>query len=304
MIRVLAVLALLAPILLPGLLFAQTASVALTGTPVAGTRVDIDWSGPNGQGDWVGLAPVGSPGSAWSGAAYAYTTGGSPASIVLPSEAGAYELRYVTGASAVLASVPVTVAPLPAGGTGGASLSPLGALMGGEALSVSWQGPGASGDWIGLARPGTPGSDFVAGSYAYVSAGNPVSIQLPLGGGDYELRYVTADNAILVALPVSVRGGTLPEVALQPASAAPGAALSIPLGPEAPRAPTDYLYISRPGAPDGDYAGGWIAIPGAGPVAIAAPQEPGAWELRYVVTLGSEAQVIGRAPLAVTASGK
>ena len=88
---------------------AQSASLAPTGELRSGQTLTVRWTGPNGQGDWVGLAPVGSAGSAWVGASYAYTNMGNPVSIPLPAEGGSFELRYVTGASQILTSIPVTI---------------------------------------------------------------------------------------------------------------------------------------------------------------------------------------------------
>lgn len=182
------------------------------------------------------------------------------------------------------------------------TLNPTGALMGGHDLAIGWTGPDAQGDWIGLARPGSAGTDWVGNSYAYTSAGNPLTVPLPLDGGSFELRYVGADNTIRAALPITVIAGSLPSVALTPMSAEAGAAIQVPLGADAPRAAGDYLYISPAGSADDDYSGGYVPIPAEGPVAISAPATPGDWELRYVVSRGGSYLPVGRAALTVSAT--
>lgn len=182
--------------------FAQTATLTPSGDLRTGAALSVQWTGPNGAGDWVGLAPVGSAGSAWVGSSYAYTSAGNPVSFALPAQAGAYELRYVTGASQILASRPVTVTQSPP--PSGATLSPMGGLVAGGTLSVGWSGPNGAGDWVGLAPVGSAGSAWVGNSYAYTSSGNPVSFAMPTEGGTYELRYVTAASQILFAIPLTV----------------------------------------------------------------------------------------------------
>lgn len=181
---------------------AQSASLAPLGEMRTGNTLSVQWRGPNGQGDWVGLAPVGSPGSAWVGASYAYTSAGNPVSFPLPAEAGAYELRYVTGGSVVLTRQPVTITQSPP--PSGATLSPMGGIVAGGTLAVGWSGPNGQGDWVGLAPVGSAGSAWVGNSYAYTNMGNPVSLALPAEGGSYELRYVTGASQILASIPVTI----------------------------------------------------------------------------------------------------
>jgi len=284
---------------------AQSASLTVSGDLTAGAQVQVGWSGPDGPGDWIGLAPAGSEGSAWVPGAYAYASSGNPATLALPTAAGAYELRYVTGGSAILAALPVTLSPLAAvSADGSVSLSPLGGVIGGESLRVDWTGPNGDGDWVGLAPVGSAGSSWVPGAYTYTSGGSPAAIPLPLEGGAYELRYVTGAGTVRAALPLTVTPGTLPVVALVAMQAQAGAQISVALGPDAPRAAGDYLYIARAGAGAQDYSGGYATIPANGPVSIAAPQEPGDWELRYVVTRAGAYHPVGSAALTVSPAGK
>lgn len=286
-----------------GALQAQVAGVSVTGDLVAGGHVSVAWTGPDGQNDWVGFAEPGAAGSSWVSGAWAYTNAGNPLTLTLPLSAGAYELRYVSGGNEVLAAQAVTLAaPQGAGGVapGEAALQPVGALLGGAVLSVGWSGPNGQGDWIGLAPVGGAASSWVGSSYAYTSAANPVQIGLPIDGGSYELRYVTGGGQILLSIPLTVAPGTLPSVVLTTMTAPEGAALSVALGPDAPRAQGDYLYIARPGAGPGDYSGGYVVVPAEGSVQINAPATAGEWELRYVVTRGTEYIAVGSAPLTVT----
>ena len=72
------------------------------------TRISIDWTGPNAEGDFVTLALVGADAMEFESAAP--TADGWPAMLNTPATAGEYEVRYVSGAdSTVLALDTITV---------------------------------------------------------------------------------------------------------------------------------------------------------------------------------------------------
>lgn len=74
----------------------------------ANTPFQVDWTGPNGRGDFVTIVKAGS--TAWTDEDYFYTTEGSPGTLLAPLEQGAYELWYVIGSDAsVKARSPITV---------------------------------------------------------------------------------------------------------------------------------------------------------------------------------------------------
>ena len=79
-----------------------SASVDGPGSVERGGDVSIVWAGPKGQGDYITIAPAGSPENSYT--TYCYTNQPSPCVIKAPDQAGAYEVRYVTQASKVLAS--------------------------------------------------------------------------------------------------------------------------------------------------------------------------------------------------------
>ena len=60
-----------------------------------GAEVLVSWTGPNNPGDYLTIVPK----AAKDGAAirFAYTSRGSPARIRAPKEAGACEIRYMSG---------------------------------------------------------------------------------------------------------------------------------------------------------------------------------------------------------------
>lgn len=63
-------------------------------TVAKGAQFQVNWTGPNGPQDYITIVPAGSqPGAYLS---YAYTSSGSPATIVAPTESGNYEIWYAS----------------------------------------------------------------------------------------------------------------------------------------------------------------------------------------------------------------
>ena len=58
----------------------------------AGSKFEIRWEGPDGQRDYLTIAPAGAEPGTYRD--YRYTREGSPLTLTAPSEPGAYEVRY------------------------------------------------------------------------------------------------------------------------------------------------------------------------------------------------------------------
>src|SRR5690606_30976141 len=84
-----------------------TATVSAPSEVGAGSDLEVDWTGPGNDGDYITIVPAGSPEGTYLD--YEYATSGSPVSIRAPDPAGDYEVRYVTQAGSTLASTPVSV---------------------------------------------------------------------------------------------------------------------------------------------------------------------------------------------------
>ncbi len=76
----------------------------------AGSSIQVQWSGPNGRGDYITIVKKGAPVGTYL--TYFYTANGNPGTLRLPTEPGEYELRYSTEAASpnpTLASEPITL---------------------------------------------------------------------------------------------------------------------------------------------------------------------------------------------------
>ncbi|MCB1573943.1 MAG: VWA domain-containing protein, partial [Xanthomonadales bacterium] len=103
---------------------ASAASVSGPATAMAGDTVKVTASGPEGSGHWIGFAPAGSDAGSYRD--YVRPQGATTeATLMAPTEAGDYELRYVLNErEKVVASQPVKVTPAVAKLEAPASLSP------------------------------------------------------------------------------------------------------------------------------------------------------------------------------------
>lgn len=77
-------------------------------TVAAGEDFLVEWTGPDGDMDYITVVPAGSPEGTYTN--YAYTSAGSPAALNAPAEAGDYEIWYASDrVEGTFASVPITV---------------------------------------------------------------------------------------------------------------------------------------------------------------------------------------------------
>ncbi|MEM9757030.1 MAG: hypothetical protein AAF914_13590, partial [Pseudomonadota bacterium] len=121
-----------------------------------------------------------------------------PLDLVMPSEPGTYEVRYVLDQDrVVIARVTVEVAPVTA-----TVVAPATAAAG-TSIEVAWEGPGYENDYISVAQPDDAGHRFE--DSALTRDGSPVEIEVPDAPGTYEVRYVLGqDRRILFAQEITV----------------------------------------------------------------------------------------------------
>lgn len=264
-----------------------TTSVDGPAEALAGGTVAVRWTGPNNERDYVTIVRKGAPEGSYL--AYKYTREGNPLNLTLPTEPGEYELRYSSDDSnKTLASKAIVLkaaqyavegpASVPAGGT----------------VSVRWTGPSNPTDYVTIVKKGAPEGSYL--HYRYTREGNPLTLNVPVEPGEYELRYSSdASNRTLASRPLTVTGVSYALEA--PSTAVAGGALSVRwTGPGNPR---DYITIVRKGAPVGSYLDYAYTREG-NPVSIKLPVEPGEYELRYSTEAASPNPTLASRPITLT----
>ena len=178
------------------------ASVSAAASVAAGGQLEVTWTGPAGQGDYLSIDSVGSPEDDYG--AYAYASSGSPVTLQAPEAPGAYQVRYHMGSSsAVIGSAPLQVL------RNTATVSGPQTAAGGSSFPVTWTGPDNQGDFLTIVPAGAPNRDYL--TYAYTRAGTPATLDAPLEPGAYELRYMTGVRRdILASAPITVTPGVVP----------------------------------------------------------------------------------------------
>lgn len=258
------------------------ASVSATGV------AEVRWTGPNGKGDYISLAtPNGEP---LETRQFSYTADGNPLKVRVPGEPGEYELRYIfdaTGTVLARAKIAVTAVTAsieaPAKGTAGSE------------ITVTFKGPGAAEDWVGLAKPGADASTYEGGSWAYAENNSTLKLRLPAEPGIYEIRYVSGlDPKILASRKVEV-------TAASAALSAPDKAMAgsmIRVGFRGEGGGDTFIGIVKKGAGAQD----WISYEypqDKEQVTLHVPGAPGAYEVRFVLEANGVYKVLASSPLAV-----
>lgn len=267
---------------------APAATNASTGQPsvkapaqvAVGSTFDVEWTGPNGEGDYVTIVKVGA--TKWTNEPYFYTNNTpSPGPLTAPGTAGAYELWYVKGDDeTVLAKLAITVSAFVGSITAPATVA------GGTTFEVSWTGPDGSRDYITIVKAG---AQWTNESYFYTSVGPKGTLQAPIEGGAYELLYVSgAGDTIQYRQAITVTDVSASVDG--PGQVTHGQPVSIAWA--GPNGPGDYITIAAAGSPEGTYLD-YCYTYTPSPCVINAPDQAGAYEVRYVTqakkTLASEA---------------
>lgn len=157
------------------------ASVAAAGPAKVAGWIEVTWTGPAADGDYVSVARPGQPPGASLG--LVRVKDGNPLRLRAPSDPGEHELRYVLArGTRVLATAPVTIEAV------AASVEAPATVVAGAEFAVAWTGPGYNEDFVSIARPNQP-----PGAYAVARVtrqGNPAKLKAPKEPGEYEVRYI------------------------------------------------------------------------------------------------------------------
>ena len=245
-------------------------SVTGPATVEAGTRFEVEWTGPIANDDYITIVAVGT--TTWTGQSYFDTTAGSPGELTAPLTPGAHELWYVNGAdSTPSARSPITVLPA------SASVDAPEEVEAGTQFQVSWIGPDGPGDYVTILAAGA--ARWTNESYFPTNSGPTGTLTAPLAAGPHEIRYVSGQGEVtVVAVPITVT----PTSATLDAPDEVAAGAQFQVSWTGPNGPGDYITIVATGAPQGAYLS-YANTSNGSPAALTAPTAPGSYELRYVI---------------------
>jgi len=248
----------------------------------AGQTVEIAWTGPNAQGDYLTIVAKGA--TEWTDEPYVNADVASPTTLPGPTVEGDFEIWYVAKDGTVLARHPFHVTPFEG------DLLAVAEVLGNTKFDVTWNGPNGQGDYITIVAKGT--TKWTNENYAYTKDGNPAELLAPLAPGDYEIWYVTGDGVTQATRPITV---TSVAVTLEAAATA-AAGAPVEIAWTGPNGSGDYLTFAPVGSPEGTYLDYEYTTAGS-PVTVNAPAEPGNYEIRYVAGTGATLAAI---PIKIT----
>ena len=163
---------------------------------VAGSSLEINWTGPNNRGDYITIVARTRPDG--QHANYSYVSKGAPLPVLVPIEPGEDELRYMTGqGDKVLArrALRVVAARI--------TLAPPAAAEAGSLVEVPWTGPDHPGDYLTIVEKSKPDAQY--GNFVHSRQGSPAKITAPKEGGEAEVRYISGQGGkVLARQPINI----------------------------------------------------------------------------------------------------
>ena len=175
---------------------AAEVSLSAPGEAIAGTTIEVTWTGPDNQGDYITVVPVETADGQYGN--YTNASAGSPLKLLTPIIAGDAELRYMTGQGGkVLARRAIKIVAAEV------TLTAAEQCVAGGDVAVTWTGPNNPGDYITLVPKGTADGQYAG--YQNTTAGSPLSVKAPKEAGEAELRYMTGQGGkVLARRPITV----------------------------------------------------------------------------------------------------
>jgi Ca-activated chloride channel family protein len=254
---------------------AATASVQAPATADVASRFEVEWKGPDNQGDYIAIArPEKGPNHRIH---YTYTKKGSPLQLLAPSDPGTYDVRYILNQGhKLLAKTTIEIKAV------GASVQAPATAAAASLIDVTWQGPNNQGDYIAVVPPGQGADRRI--KYTYTKKGSPLQLRTPSEPGTYDVIYLMSQGKkVLASTAIEIQPVTA-EIN-PPATAGVNTRIKIPW--QGPGYDSDQITISRPDeAPGGRLTYGYAKR--GNPAVIKTPKKPGTYEVRYILGQGKK----------------
>lgn len=238
------------------------------------SAIEVAWTGPADDGDYVAIARVEASGAVEQD--FARVGPGTPAvQLITPARPGAHVLRYISPRREpdVLAEQPITITDATA------TLEAPATAMATSPVTVVATGPMLDRHWIGFAPKGSePG--------AYLDYERPtgtrseVVLSAPSEPGEYEIRYVLNESErVLASRPITI---TAAGASIE-APAQAEAASRVTVRATGPNDARHWIGFAPAGSDIGAYLDYQRPTGETSVVELAVPATPGDYEIRYVL---------------------
>lgn len=254
---------------------AATASVQAPATAYVTSKFEVEWKGPDNQGDYIAIAqPEKGPNHRIH---YTYTKKGSPLQLLAPSDAGTYDVRYILSQGhKLLAKTTIEIKPV------SASVQAPATAAAASLIDVTWQGPNHQGDYIAVVPPGQGANRRI--KYTYTKKGSPLQLRTSSDPGTYDVIYLMSQGKKVLARTAIEIQPVSAEIN-PPATASVNTQIKIPW--QGPGYDSDHITISRPDQAPGSRLTYRYTNRG-NPAVIKTPKKPGTYEVRYILGQGKK----------------
>lgn len=179
----------------PVTVFAAPVSLTVPDEILAGSTIEVHWTGPGYRTDWI---TVGLPGE-WPMEKTMLDNKPSPALLDIPTQAGQYVITYqLSQDQEILTMVPVTVT-MPT-----ATINAPQTAKVGETITLDYDGPNNKNDFIGLVAKGFDGRP--KGRHTnWLNRNGPVKLIMPDEPGNYDIHYyLSGENVRIGSTDITV----------------------------------------------------------------------------------------------------
>ena len=261
-------------------------TLELPASVTASSPFTVKFKAPAQGSDWIGWVKAGAADGEYGN--YVRPSANSDTvQINAPAEVGDYEMRYATdGTPTPFARKAFKVE------AAAISLEAPASVMAGTQVPISWKAPALGHLYITIVDKGAEPGAY--NDYNRLDSGeNPMLLQSPRKSGDMEIRINDEQQSIvlfrrpitLTEMKASIKG---------PAEVAVNATIALEW--TGPNGYGDFVTIVKVGGADGEYLSYANTIDSPNKSEITAPEEAGAYELRYTTR---DSQVLARQPITV-----
>jgi len=244
----------------------------------AGQKFDVSWTGAVDPNDYITIVPLGTDEGTYGN--YVRVRAESRKELLVPTETGLYELRYVLAEGATtIARRPIEVIEPEVTMTVPAT------ALAGQKFEVSWTGAVNINDYITIVPMGSDEGTYE--NYFRVRKHAAKDLQAPANTGLYEVRYVLAEGVRTLARETIEI--TEPEITLTaPAEIRAGDKLRVSWTGAVDSG--DYIALVPVGSDDSIF-GDYFRVRTLAEKDIKAPDGTGLYELRYILKEGGRVMV-------------
>ena len=237
---------------------------------LAGSTIEIEWTGPRTRDDYITVVEAGAPDKEYN--QYVRVRDESPVKLMVPDQLGNYEIRYVLNTSRrVLASVPITLEPV------SATLEIQNNPVPGGKVDIAWTGPNNRDDYIAIVSRATPTKHL---TYSRLRDEPVVTLKVPEEEGDYLVTYViNSSKRILASTPLALAQAAGSVSASDSAEA--GSVISVTW--QGPSNRNDFIEIVPAEASADTKALAATRTAQGSPLSVHAPAIPGTYQIRYMM---------------------